>query len=94
MEPSVEYIYTSSVGSKYFQQYNSRCLMMLKGDIVRVIFVDEFDFITLDWQPRDALSNEKVTYTLNCSRSQWKEILARLGSSLKETKRKVWNHEA
>lgn len=94
MEPSVEYIYIGNRIESYFQQYNPRCLSMLNGDIVRVIFDDEFDVIDIDWKPRYALEEDRVAYSITCSRSQWKEMLAHFGGSLKETKRKVWNHEA
>ena len=93
MEPSVEYIYASGEIEDYFQQYNFSCLGMLRGDIVHVIY-DESGSINVDWQPKYAMEHNKVTYTITCSRSQWKDILARFKGTLKETKRKVWNHEA
>ncbi|MFA5208559.1 MAG: hypothetical protein WC428_08005 [Candidatus Paceibacterota bacterium] len=93
MEPSVEYIYASGEIGEHFQQYNSRCLGMLNGDAVRVIY-DESGSINVDWQPKYAMKRDKVTYTLTCSRSQWKDILARFKGTLKEIKKKVWNHEA
>lgn len=94
MEPSIEYVYASGTIGEYFQRYNSRCLAMLRGDIVQVTYDGKYDIVNVDWQPRDAMEHDKVTYTLTCSRKQWKDILAHFGGSLKETKRKVWNHES
>jgi len=93
MEPSVDYVYASGEIGEHFQQYNSRCLAMLRDDIIHVIYDDEFDIVNVDWQPRNAMGHDKVTYTITCSRSQWKDILARFKGTLKETKKKVWNHE-
>lgn len=95
MEPSVEYIYTGHHINDYFYlHYNLNCPGMLYNDIVRVTFDDEFNIVKTDWQPRYVLKKDRVTYSVTCSKSQWKEMLTHFGGSLKETKRKVWNHES